>query len=397
MFLLPIKSKNPPESWPVATLALIFFNTLAFALTCTRDLSIQPHVAYQYGLTYNNLSPLTLFTSIFLHGDLMHLLGNMWFLYLFGFPVEGRLRTPKFLLVYFVAGACGGLAQTLLLGRLEPNMPGVGASGAIMGILGAAMYMFPHGKISFFYFVGYWWHGIFNVPMWGVGLLYLGMDALFAAIGSSVGGGVAHLAHLGGAVGGFFAGLLFRPKRDSRDASEAKAMYTDTRDFSTLTAFDMRAMIQSNPDDTKLVLFWMHRSLRENRVMPDCHEAFFRLLPQILQKEEIQVVGFVLSSIALTPGFVKPGTLLLAAAKLEQAQDHGTALRLYDAVLGDQGSAPADREAALFRSALLSETAFRNLPRAAQGYEEIIKWFPMGPFADQARLRLSNLHRQPKP
>lgn len=392
--LLPIKSKNPPESFPIGTLCLIFINLFVYALTVGPGLEIKERILMKYGLTYANMGPLTMISSMFLHANIFHILGNMWFLYLFGFAVEGRLKTWKFLVIYLVAGLAGDLLHTFVVGPSHPLLPSIGASGAIMGVLGAALYMFPFGKVDFFYWFGWFFHGVFTWPMWGVGILYLGQDLLWAFLAGAAGGGVAHLAHLGGALGGFLACIPFKPKRDSREASDARAMFSETKDLRTLSSWELAAMAASNPNDTTLALNWMHRCLRDNRVTQDCHETFFRLLPAIIQREPIQSVGFVLASIAMTPGVVNPGFLLQTAGRLEQVQDSGTAIRLYDAVMADPKATPQDKEAALFRSAMLAETAFGNLQRAAHGYQEILRHYPMGPFADQARLRLSSLQRR---
>src|SRR5438105_5951867 len=228
--LLPLRSKNPPERFPIGTLCLIGINLLVFALTVDDTLHVRSEVLRTAGISLANFNPFSLIAHLFVHTNLLHLAGNLWFLYLFGFAAEGRLRTPRFLLLYFASGIVGALAEVLVFGQFAPNAPLVGASGAIMGVLGAALYLFPHSKVEFFYGLGF---GLSRLTTWNmawVAAYYFGLDFLFAVFAGRT--GVAHLAHLGGAACGFALCALFKVKRDSRQASEAKANYHETKDLS---------------------------------------------------------------------------------------------------------------------------------------------------------------------
>src|SRR5438034_7636576 len=263
--LLPFRSKNPPESLPLGTIGLLAANVLIFLAT-QENLVIKENVVWQNGLSADNAGPLTFLSSMFLHGDILHLLGNMWFLYLFGFAVEGRLKTIKFLVLYFASGVTGGLLQ--LVTSAGSHTPMIGASGAIMGVVGAALYMFPYGKVDFVFGWGlvYWrvvtWH------MYWVAIYYIGFDIVMVFLGP---GPVAHFAHIGGAAGGILMCFLFRAPRDSQQASDAKAIFSETKDLRYLSPRELAAMAQHNPNDTTLVLNWMHRCLRDSMgVSPEC-------------------------------------------------------------------------------------------------------------------------------
>ncbi len=382
--LLPFRSKNPPESLQIGTIGLLAANVLIFLAT-QENLVIKDSVALRYGLSADNAGPVAFLSSMFLHGDILHILGNMWFLYLFGFAVEGRLRTIKFLALYFASGYAGGFLHLVVSGG---HTPMIGASGAIMGVLGAAMYMFPYGKVDFVFSWGlvYWrvvtWH------MYWVAIYYLGFDIFLAFLG---GGSVAHFAHIGGAAGGVLMCFLFRAPRDSQQASDAKAMFSETKDLRYLAPRELAAMAQHNPNDTTLVLNWMHRCLRDPMgVSPECRAAFFNVLPQIIAGEPVQATGWALASLSSTPGVIKPAYLLDVASRLERAGDPVTALRLFENLISDPAAQPADKEAALFRLGMICERA-NNYPRAASAYQQVLDQFPMGPFAGQAKLRLSNL------
>lgn len=327
---------------------------------------------------------------MFLHGDIFHILGNMWFLYLFGFAVEGRLRWHKFLLLYFVAGLAGSGAHFLLFSTGRPDIPSFGASGAIMGLLGAAMFMFPFGQMAFVYWFGWFFRGVFTWPMWGVGLYYLGFDIVMALIAAD--SGVAHLAHIGGAIGGCLMALLLRAKRDTAEASEAKAMLSETKDLGVLSPRELAAMHNANPTDPLIALHWMHKSIRDPYgVKPECQAAFMALLPKMLRELDAGPVGFCVSTLAMKPGVVPPALTLDAAHRLEKMGEFAISMRLYDVVARDPSSRPSEVESALFRVGILCETALNNPQRAAEAYREVVRRFELSPMADQAQARLKGM------
>jgi membrane associated rhomboid family serine protease len=378
---LPIRAKNPPESFPFVTIGLILANVLVYALT-SNGWEIREAVVDNWGLKGSSLDLTHMFTSMFLHGNLMHLIGNMWFLYLFGFAVEGRLKFYKFLPMYLLAGFGGDLLHYFVVARLDPDIPMIGASGAIMGIVGAAMWMFPHAKITCL-----WRLSTFDIAMWGLGLIYLGFDLLEGFLFAGVGGGVANFAHVGGLLGGVIVTALFRPKRDNETASEAKAQLADAKDYRILTRMQLAELHKMNPTDTTLILNWAHKCLNDPKgITPDCRAAFLGALPKMMQDCPVQSVGFVVNSLAASPGVMKPGQLLQIAQRLEQAQDRNGAMRMYENVLKDPASSPSDAESALFRYCVCCELN-GWWDRAANGYDQIVVKNPLGPFGQQAKTR----------
>jgi membrane associated rhomboid family serine protease len=144
----------------------------------------------------------TLFTHMFLHGSWMHLLGNMWFLWLFGNNIEDSMTRPRFIVFYL---ACG-LAAALLQVGIEPasGVPMVGASGAISGVMGAYLVLYPRVRVFTIVPLGFYVTTI-ALPAWAM-LLYWAFLQLVGGIGriGGEGGGVAFWAH----VGGFLAGVV---------------------------------------------------------------------------------------------------------------------------------------------------------------------------------------------
>jgi len=201
---LPYRDDNPRVLTPYVTYALVAINVLLFFLQMvsprefTTVFAIIPKMAT---VDFGHFS-LTLLTSMFLHGSITHLGGNMLYLWIFADNVEGILGHVKFTIFYFASGLAAGIVQTLV----DPTsiIPIVGASGAIAGILAAYMILFPQAKVHallflFFYFTSIRIPAFFVLGFWFLMQLTNGLSAL----GLDTTGGVAWFAH----IGGFIAGL----------------------------------------------------------------------------------------------------------------------------------------------------------------------------------------------
>ena len=154
----------------------------------------------------------TIFTSMFLHGGWAHLLGNMLFLLIFGDNIEDAMGHVSYLLFYLLCGIAAALAQVLL--DVSSTIPVIGASGAISGVMGAYIVLFPHGKVRALMFFGYFGQ-IILVPAWVMIGLWFVLQ-LFSGFASLAGpadiGGVAFWAHVGGFIAGALLVWLFRDK-----------------------------------------------------------------------------------------------------------------------------------------------------------------------------------------
>jgi membrane associated rhomboid family serine protease len=154
---------------------------------------------------------LTLLSSMFMHGGWLHLGGNMLFLWIFGDNVEHRAGPIPYLLAYLAAGLVGSLAQTFS----DPTspIPSLGASGAISGVLGAYLVLFPRNRVTAFVF-----RFLVQVPALAAIGMWIALQVISSLADPTGAGGVAYLAHIGGFVAGVVTGLLFRalPDRGSR-------------------------------------------------------------------------------------------------------------------------------------------------------------------------------------
>ena len=153
---------------------------------------------------------LSLLTSTFMHGGLLHLGGNMLFLWIFGDNIEAKFGRVKYLGIYLMWGIGAGLIH--IMGDPGSGVPAVGASWAISGILGAYLVIFPRAKIMTFLMLGFFWRMIhikamYFLPFW---LIFQNLLPFFIGGFGAAGGGVAYLAHIGGFVLGLAIGFLYK-------------------------------------------------------------------------------------------------------------------------------------------------------------------------------------------
>ena len=204
--MFPIRDTQPSYSTPMVTIALIVVNALVFFFEISLDAWSRNEFIATYGLVPEHFTAANLITSMFLHGGWMHMLGNMWFLWIFGDNIEDILGHAKFLVFYLVCGVAAGLTQVFL--TTDPRIPTVGASGAIAGVMGAYMLKFPHSRVLTLVTIIFFFTTV-EVPAW-VMLIYWFVIQFTSGVGAiasshvTQGGGVAFFAH----VGGFVAGAL---------------------------------------------------------------------------------------------------------------------------------------------------------------------------------------------
>ena len=198
---IPLKDENPTAKFPLVTIFLISLNCLIFLIQLFSPHGLQYTVfqmgAIPYeithwhtlqGLPVSRISPiLALFVSMFLHGGLFHLLGNMLYLWIFGNNVEDYLGPIRFILFYLICGLSASLTHIIF----NPNstVPMIGASGAIAGILGAYFILYPMARVMTLVF-------IWIVPL--PAAFILGLWFLMQILNLGLGGGVAWFAHIGG-------------------------------------------------------------------------------------------------------------------------------------------------------------------------------------------------------
>ncbi|HED52480.1 MAG TPA: rhomboid family intramembrane serine protease [Gammaproteobacteria bacterium] len=215
--MIPLHDDNPTRSTPYVTIGIIIVSVVVFLWELSLGKRLELAV-YSLGMTpavvfggkqllpQLNLVPewMTIFTSMFLHAGWMHLIGNMLYLWIFGDNVEDAMGHGRFLLFYLLSGVFAVLAQALP----DPNstIPMIGASGAISGVLGAYLLMFPHARVLVVIPFGFYLHTT-RIPAGLVLAFWFLLQLFSSATSSGQQGGVAFGAH----IGGFIAGMLLIP------------------------------------------------------------------------------------------------------------------------------------------------------------------------------------------
>ncbi len=208
--MIPIRDHNPSERTPYVTLIMIALNVAIFIaglvwFSSDRALS---QFYYDYALLPVRLSNgenyISLVTSIFLHGGFMHLAGNMLFLWVFGDNLEDEMGHIPFLIFYLVCGIGASLAQ-FATGPTSA-IPTVGASGAIAGVMGGYLLLYPKAKVDIFIFFIVFFR-ILPIPAWIMLGLWFGLQLFNGVSVDTSNGGVAYWAHAGGFVIGFVLAL----------------------------------------------------------------------------------------------------------------------------------------------------------------------------------------------
>lgn len=205
--MIPLKDNIPAKSFSYFNILLILLNVLVFIFTL--NFSSKEYMAFvmQYGFIPSTMSLTNIFSAMFIHGGFAHIIGNMLFLWIFGDNVEDSLGHINFLIMYLLAGVVATLAHAIV--DLNSNIPLIGASGAISGVIGSYFVLFPRAKVLTLVFLG-----IFITVISLPAFLFLGIWFLMqlvygvSSLGAIAEGGVAWWAHIGGFVVGYLWAML---------------------------------------------------------------------------------------------------------------------------------------------------------------------------------------------
>lgn len=225
--MLPLRDNIRAYSFPFVNYLLIGINTLVFFFEISLSMRGLEGLIYNFGLVparLNLANPIeallnpepwfTLLTHMFLHGGWIHFLSNVWILFIFGDNVEDRMGHGRYLVFYLFSGLVSGLMQALI--SPSSQIPAIGASGAIAGILGAYFILFPGARVVTLIpiFLFPWFveiPALFYLGFWFISQLFSGLASLNIPESASM-GGIAWWAHIGGFMFGIFFYRLFTPR-----------------------------------------------------------------------------------------------------------------------------------------------------------------------------------------
>jgi len=206
MFFFPISDDNHSTTRPYVCYCLIALCSFIFLWQSTLPINLYNEAINNFGVIpvavlgekESYINPyLTIFTSMFMHGSWMHLIGNMVFLWIFGDNIEDSMGHKKFIVFYFVSGICAALLQAII--DPSSDIPMIGASGAIAGVLGSYLVLHPKANVNVLFWL-FIFITVIKVPAFIVLSLWIISQFFSASIGSE--GGVAYYAHIGGFIGG---------------------------------------------------------------------------------------------------------------------------------------------------------------------------------------------------
>jgi membrane associated rhomboid family serine protease len=203
--MIPLRVLLFRRSAPTMTLLIIAANVFCFLFEMALPIYSRDRFIEHYALIPDQLHLTAFVTSMFLHGGWLHLIGNMWFLWVFGSHIENAMGSAKFLTFYLISGIASALVQ--FVANLGSSIPTIGASGAIAGIMGAFLILYPRARVVTLVFIIFF-ITTFELPA-AIMLIYWFAIQLLSGLGSlssvSQAQGIAWFAH----VGGFLAGILF--------------------------------------------------------------------------------------------------------------------------------------------------------------------------------------------
>lgn len=242
--MLPLHDDNPSGRTPWVTYGLIAANVLVFLYQLTMSDAMLERFVYAFGVVPHDMTArygmvsgghavaltgfVPLLTSLFMHAGWMHLGGNMLFLYIFGDNIEDRLGHLGYALFYLLAGVAASLAH--VLSDPASELPSLGASGAIGGVLGAYVVLYPAARVTTLTFLGPFITTL-RIPAWIFLGIWFALQSLngVASLGNQPAGGVAWFAHIGGFLAGVLVGVLAKalPERDNGRSPHADRWYSE--------------------------------------------------------------------------------------------------------------------------------------------------------------------------
>lgn len=360
--MIPYRDENPLERPPLVTLSLIGANVAVFAYCVTSGRFEE--IVERWGHVPAAGETVTLVTSTFLHGGIGHLLANMWYLWLFGDNVEDKIGHGLYLLFYLGCGIVASVLHGLMANPQVAQIPSIGASGAVSGVLGAYLVMFPWSNVNCVFLILFRplvlkIPAFFFIGIWIVGQLVVGFYTREQQVA-----GVAYFAHVGGFGAGFVAGILFRMRRK----------YEQKRDL----------ILDEEPHMVPQV-----NTVRQERVRRDGA----RVVHALRRSDASEVVKSYADFERHNPRLPLPEPAQWAAAEVLRNQGQGTlALEAYRKYVKHYPQGLRLRGAYFAVGELYR--ARHNFAAAVQAYEAVIRHFADSPEGQKAREALGELRAE---
>ena len=400
--LLPIRIETEIEKVPIFTYLIMAANTAVFLSIHFLPATALEVAYYDYGLIPERVDAFSTFASMFMHVGWLHIVGNMYFLFLFGRAVEQRVNRPMFALLYFSGGVAGGFLQAALTPPYLADVPCIGASGAISGVLGACMILYPWEEVSciYFSFAMRYATSITMSTIWVLGswFIFQFVNALWFSPGAGE-VSVAYWAHIGGfafGAGGAaiikYSAALGRMLR-RRSAFLALEEYSDLMHAGKTGEAEekLKAALKSQPSNP-LVLGELGRFelARSNR--SGARKLLRRSLTRALEQK--RHAAAVSAYLALVAAHSKPpdnSRRLVMGRRFARLKKYGHAL----GIMGGAVKPEAEIEGLdllLYEIAEMFAGPLKDSGRAAAAYNLLRELFPQSPRSLDAEYQLRKLH-----
>jgi len=363
MILIPYHTQRALKRRPVVTYTLLALNTALFLITAA--LVLQGHrleVMTALGVVPRHFRLYSLLTYQFIHDAPLpfHLLGNMLFLYTFGPPVEDILGRAKFVIFYLLAGLCSALTYLWIaysFFQQELDLPLVGASGAVAGVMGFAALRLYRTKISiwycFFFSLLFIRTGVVEVAAaWALGAWGLWeLVQAFSSLAAGTSGGVAHWAHIGGFALGLLGALTLKIKAPEVDEYTYEDAVEAARQGRWAEARrKLGKVVEQQPENAEAVL-WLAKTLAHTHFVESAARYFARAIRLFLEADQVDASFAAYQElIALQPNYDLPPNLEMPlGTALTQAGQYAPALQVFHRVATRQPNTP-EGETALLRA-----------------------------------------------
>jgi len=399
--LLPVRIETEIEQFPLFTYLIIGANAIVFFSMQFLPPSILEMAYHDYGFIPERLDAFTLLTSMFVHGGWLHIIGNMYFLWLFGRAVEQRLNRVLYSFLYFSSGIAGAFLQTALTPEYLADVPCIGASGAISGILGAYMIMYPWEEVScvYFSFTMRYATSISLSTIWVLGSWFIlqFVDAVWFSPKTAE-ATVAFWAHIGGFAFGALAAAIPTCSNALASVLRRRSVAIALEEYSDLlrkgkteeAEARLKSALKKSPADP-LALGELGRIELGCKKRSNARKALRRSLKIALKrKDDAKAVG---AYVALAAAGEKPpdnSRRLLIGRRFARLKKYGHAL----GIMGDAFKPGADMrglDLLLYEIAELFLGPLNDKTRAGAAYSLLQKLFPHSPRSLDAAYQIRKL------
>lgn len=385
------------EKLALFTYLLIAANALIFFSIHFLPLAMREMAYYDYGFIAERIEPFSLISHMFIHVGWIHILGNMYYLWLFGRATEMRMGRPVFMLLYFTSGIAGSFLQGALTPEYLTDVPGIGASGAIAGVLGAYMILYPWEKVECYYLVGFRYMTTISLSsIWVLGawLVFQFVNALWFSTGVGE-NSVAYFAHIGGFVFGAVAAATVKYFADLAAMLRRRSAMLDTEECSDLlhdgkteeARARLGAALEKRPDDP-LIFGELGRIEHANGRRGAARKMFRRSLKLSLkQKNAALAVAAYYGLVAAKGKSIDNSLRLIVGRRFAKLGKYGHAL----GIMGEGFKPDAEMEnqdKLLYEIGDLLAGPLKDPLRASAAFSLLAHLFPHSPRALDVKYRL---------